>query len=137
MAGRRPSGSIAIVQALGRRRTRALVEASVPHVYGAALAAAADLVAAADVTYDVMVEAAAGRARPDARSLVEQAVLGAVRKAPHSTFASMRIEDREAVALARLAGYSVAEVAGALGIEPGEARSRMTSGIRSLAAGVT
>jgi DNA-directed RNA polymerase specialized sigma24 family protein len=36
------------------------------------------------------------------------------------------------VALARLGGYTVAEIAEALGIAPGEARSRMLSGLRAL-----
>jgi DNA-directed RNA polymerase specialized sigma24 family protein len=137
MAASCSGGSIANVLTLGRRRTRAIVDASLQHVYGAALAAAADSDAAEDVAYDVMIEAADGRARPDARSLVERAVLDAVRTAPHPAFAAMRTEDREAVALARLVGYSVSEVAAALGIAPAEARSRMTNGIRSLAAGVT
>jgi DNA-directed RNA polymerase specialized sigma24 family protein len=122
---------------LGRRRTEAFVDVSLPHVYGAALAAAADEDAAAEVAYEVMTEAAGGRARGDARTLVERAVLRALEIAPHPAFAAMTGEDREAVALARVAGYTVDEVAFALGIDPAEARTRMTNGIRSLAAGVT
>jgi hypothetical protein len=118
---------------LGRRRTRALVEASAPHVYGAAVAAAADRAAAADVTRAVLVEAATGRARADARSLVERAVLHAVRVSPHPAFGALGAGEREAVALARLAGYSVPEIADALGIAPPEVRSRLTSGARALA----
>jgi DNA-directed RNA polymerase specialized sigma24 family protein len=115
----------------------AFIDATTPHVYGAALAAAADAGAAEDVAHEVLREAVAGRARGDARSLVERAVLQAVRTAPHPAFAPLRSGDREAVALARLAGYSVAEVADALAIPPTEARSRMTSGLRGLAAAVT
>jgi DNA-directed RNA polymerase specialized sigma24 family protein len=119
---------------LGRRRAAAFVEASVAHVYGAALAASADRSAAEDVTHAVMVEAAAGRARPDARSLVERAVLRSVRVSPHPAFGAMGAGERDVVALARLAGYSVPEIAEALGIAPPEVRSRLTSGVRALAA---
>ena len=114
------------------RRSRALLDASSPRVFGAALAAAAGPAAAADVTRDVMVAAMTGRARPDARTLVERAVLRAVREAPHTSFAAMSADDREVVALARLAGYSVAEVAQALGIAPSEARLRMVNGLRAV-----
>jgi hypothetical protein len=116
---------------LGWRARRALVDAGVRYVYGAAVAAAADETAAAGVTREVTVAAATGRAPADARSLVERAVLEAVRTAPGGPFAAMCVEDREAVALARVAGYSVSEVAGALGIAPAEARSRLTSGLRA------
>ena len=50
---------------------------------------------------------------------------------------SMPSGDREVVALARLAGYTVAEIAETLDMAPAEARSRMTSGIRALAQAVT
>jgi DNA-directed RNA polymerase specialized sigma24 family protein len=114
------------------RRTRALIDASVPHVYGAALAAAAGPAAAAEVTQDVMVAAAAGSEPSDARSLVAQAVIRAVRTAPHEAFAPMPEPEREVVALARLARYSVTEIAELLEIPADEARSRMTSGLRAL-----
>jgi DNA-binding NarL/FixJ family response regulator len=114
-----------------------LVDASAPHVYGAALAASADAGAAESVTCDVMVDAVRGRTRADARSLIERAVLRSVHDAPHPAFAPMRTEEREVVALARLGGYSVPEIAEALGIAPAEARARMASGLRALAAGVT
>jgi Sigma-70, region 4 len=100
------------------------------HVYGAALAASAGPAAAGEVTRDVMV--AASRDRSDARSLIARAIVRAVRTAPHAAFAPMPEGDREVVALARLAGYSVGEIADALGIAPGEARSRMVSGLRAV-----
>jgi DNA-directed RNA polymerase specialized sigma24 family protein len=100
------------------------------HVYGAALSASAGPAAAGEVTREVMV-AAAGEP-PDARSLVARVILRAMRTAPHAAFAPMPPGDREVVALARLAGYSVPEIAEALGIAPGEARSRMMSGLRAL-----
>jgi DNA-directed RNA polymerase specialized sigma24 family protein len=37
------------------------------------------------------------------------------------------------VALARLAGYTVPEIAATLGIEPAEARTRMTRALRAAA----
>ena len=120
-----------------RHRRRALVEASVPHVYGAALAAADGPDAAAAVTEEVIVAAVAGPDRADARALVARAVVRAVRTAPDAAFAPMPSGDREVVALARLAGYTVAEIAETLDIAPAEARYRMTSGIRSLAQAVT
>jgi hypothetical protein len=101
------------------------------HVYGAALAASAGPATAGEVTRDVMV-AAAGQ-RPDVRALVARAIVRAVRTAPHAAFARMPEGQREVVALARLGGYSVAEIAEALGIAPAEARSRMTSGLRAVA----
>ena len=100
------------------------------HVYGAALAASAGPAAAGEVTRQVMV-AAAGE-RWDVRSLIARVIVRAVRTAPHAAFAPMPEGDREVVALARLGGYSVAEIADALGIAPGEARSRMVSGLRAV-----
>jgi DNA-directed RNA polymerase specialized sigma24 family protein len=124
------------IRAVFRHRARALVEASVPHVYGAALAAADGPDAAAAVTEEVIVAAVAGSERADARALVARAVVRAVRTAPHAAFAPMAAGEREVVALARLAGYDVGEIAEALDIAPDEARSRMTSGIRTLARAV-
>jgi DNA-directed RNA polymerase specialized sigma24 family protein len=99
-------------------------------VYGAALSASAGPAAAGEATREVMV-AAAGE-RSDARSLIARVIVRAVRTAPHAAFAPMAEGDREVVALARLGGYTVAEIAEALGIAPGEARSRMLSGLRAL-----
>jgi DNA-directed RNA polymerase specialized sigma24 family protein len=41
--------------------------------------------------------------------------------------------DREAVALARLAGYSAADVAATLGVDVDEAKRRMLRGLRTAA----
>jgi DNA-directed RNA polymerase specialized sigma24 family protein len=78
----------------------------------------------------VMVSAAGDRT--DVRALVARAIVRAVRTAPHAAFARMHEGDREVVALARLGGYSVAEIAEALGIAPCEARTRMISGLRAV-----
>jgi DNA-directed RNA polymerase specialized sigma24 family protein len=99
-------------------------------VYGAALAAAAGPAAAADVTQDVMVAAATDRA--DTRTLVARAVVRAMRTAPHAAFARMPGPEREVIALARLAGYTVPEIAELLDIDPAEARGRMVRGLRAL-----
>jgi DNA-directed RNA polymerase specialized sigma24 family protein len=114
----------------GGARARCEHRRVIEHVYGAALAASAGPAVAGEVTRDVMVAAAGDRS--DARSLVARAIVSAVRTAPHAAFAPMRPPEREVVALARLAGYSVGEIADTLGIAPGEARSRMTSGLRAL-----
>jgi hypothetical protein len=124
-------GSIRLVISLARRRSSAFVDASAPRVYGAALAASADPDAAQDVTYEVMSDAIAGRTRADARSLVERALLSAVRGDPHPSLAPMMIEEREVVALARLGGYTVPEISEALDIAPAEARARMTRALRA------
>ena len=97
-------------------------------VYGAAVAASAGEAAAAEVTQHVMVT---GRGK-DTRSLVARTVLRAMRTAPHAAFAPMPEPEREVIALARLAGYSVDEIADLLGIPAAEARARMTRGLRAL-----
>jgi DNA-directed RNA polymerase specialized sigma24 family protein len=97
-------------------------------VYGAALAAAAGPAAAAQVTEHVMVSSRGA----DIRSLVARTVVHAMRTAPHAAFAPMPEPEREVIALARLARYSVDEIADLLGIAPDEARARMTRGLRSL-----
>jgi DNA-directed RNA polymerase specialized sigma24 family protein len=118
MARRRSAGTIGAVLAL-------------PDVYGAALAATAGPADAAVVTKEVMVAAAGERA--DTRTLVARAVLRAMRTKPHVAFARMAPSEREVVALARLAGYTVPEIAATLGIEPAEARARMTRALRAVA----
>jgi len=97
-------------------------------VYGAALAAAAGPAAAAEVTEHVMVASRGG----DIRSLVARTVVHAMRTAPHAAFAPVPEPEREVIALARLARYSVDEIANLLDIAPAEARARMTRGLRSL-----
>ena len=97
-------------------------------VWRAALAASGDHDVAEAVTTAVL------RAAPDVAEgeLVRRAVLGAVRLAPAPAFAGMGRAEREAVALARLAGCSVGDVAAALGIGDGAARRLLTAGLRSM-----
>jgi DNA-directed RNA polymerase specialized sigma24 family protein len=97
-------------------------------VYGAAVAATTGPAAAAEVTQHVMVT---GRGS-DTRALVARTVLRAMRTAPHAAFAPMPEPEREVIALARLAGCSVDEIADLLGISPAAARALMVRGLRSL-----
>src|SRR3954447_21841743 len=98
-------------------------------VWRAALAASGDRHVAEAVTTAVL-----HAASPDATAayLVRQAVLAAVRQAPAAPFAAMAAAQREAVALARIAGSPVGEVAAALGVGDGTARRLLTAGPRSL-----
>ena len=88
-----------------------------PQVHGAAVAASSDPESAAGVTERVLREAARrhGPGQPiDRRLLVERAIRLGVTSCPAQGFAAIDGRDREAIALARLAGYSVAEIARAL-----------------------
>jgi DNA-directed RNA polymerase specialized sigma24 family protein len=105
----------------------------VARVYGAALAAAASEETAADVTGHVLAGAAA-EPGSDERALVALAVRLAVRGAPHPQFAAMEPDDREAVALVRLAGCSDGEAARVLGVDVREVRRRLLRGLRAVAA---
>jgi hypothetical protein len=103
-----------------------------PHVYGAALAASRDEEAAADVAERVLRVAARERLL-DRDRLVERAIRLGVTATPAAGFAAMDRGDREAVALARLAGYSAADVAATLGVGVEEAKRRMLRGLRTAA----
>ena len=50
------------------------------------------------------------------------------------SFAAIEEPDREAIALARLGGYSVAEIARVLELSRAEVKRRMSRGLRSVAA---
>jgi hypothetical protein len=103
-----------------------------PHVYGAALAAARDESAAAGVTKRVLGRAAAESviARD---ALVERAILSAVRSSPAPCFEAMARPGREAVALARLAGYSADQVASSLDLGVDDVKSSMLQALRGAA----
>jgi hypothetical protein len=97
-------------------------------VYAAALAASGSQAVAEQVSERIMLAA-----RGDATTtLVERAVLLAIRTSPDSAFMPMGAEEREAIALARLAGASTGRVATVLGVEPAEVRARMRRGLRAL-----
>ena len=99
-----------------------------PQVYGAALAASRDEDAAADVLQRVL-RVAAGERLLDRERLVERAIRLGVSTNPAEGFAAMQPLDREAVALARLAGYSVADVAATLGVDVDVAKRSMSRGL--------
>jgi hypothetical protein len=103
--------------------------ADLPRVYSAAFAASGDQTVAEHVAERVMLAAEGS----DVSALVERAVLLAVRASPHRAFAPMCAEEREVVALARLAGATTQRVAALLGVEVDEVRARMSSGLRALA----
>ena len=106
-----------------------MVQDHVDAVWRAALAASADHDVAEAVTTAVL-RAAPRDARQD--ELVRRVVLAAVRRRPAPAFAGMGRAEREAVALARIAGCPVGEVAAALGIGDGAARRLLTAGLRSM-----
>jgi DNA-directed RNA polymerase specialized sigma24 family protein len=114
-----------------RARTDELIRMA-PHVYGAALAASGDESAAAEVTERVLAKAVTEEVVARER-LVERAILTAVRRAPAPCFEAMRQPDREAVALARLAGYSAEQVASSLGIALEEVKAGMLRALRTVA----
>jgi predicted RNA polymerase sigma factor len=108
-----------------------------PQVHGAAVAASRDPSSAARVTERVLCDAARGHApgQPiDRRRLVEHAIRLGVTSCPPECYAGIEERDREAIALARLGGYSVTEIACALQASPGEVKRRMSRGVRSVAA---
>jgi Sigma-70, region 4 len=81
-------------------------------VYSAAAAACRDPSLAEAVAERVLTSAAgAGEACCDRRRLVEQAVVLGVRVDPAPPFDGLPPDEREAVALARLAGCTVGEIA--------------------------
>jgi DNA-directed RNA polymerase specialized sigma24 family protein len=99
-------------------------------VYGAALAASAGPTEAAEVAGRVLARAEG----MDDSALVVRAVRIAVSDAPAPAFAMMEREDREAVALARLARLPEDRVAAEVGVGVREVRLRMLRGLRALAA---
>ena len=111
-----------------------------PRVHGAAVAASRDPSSAAQVTERVLCDAARGHSpgRPiDGRCLVERAIRLGVRSCPAEGYAGIDEGDREAIALARLGGYTVSEIAWALQTSPREVKRRMARGVRSVAARIS
>ena len=100
-------------------------------IYGAAVSACADEAAAADVTIRV---GAAGV--DDARRQTAEAVRLAMEGEPHPAFAPLPLGEREALALARVAGLDVAEIAALTGRTADEVKAQLSMALRRLAAGV-
>ncbi len=137
MTARRLWRTVAHMDADGRV---AAVIRLAPHVYGAAVAASVDKASALAVTERVLIEAArepagAGRAL-DCQRLVENAIRLAVRSCPAEGFAAIEQGDREAIALARLGGYSVTEIAAVLETSAEDVKRRMSRGLRTVAQGM-
>jgi DNA-directed RNA polymerase specialized sigma24 family protein len=107
------------------------VDEVLPPVHALAAAVCADRAVAESIATRVVLDGARGRApRAD---LEQRAVALAVRAEPVASLAPMLAEDREAVALARLAGRSVPQIARALGVEEREVSRRMLRGLRAAA----
>jgi hypothetical protein len=104
------------------------VLAALPHVYGAAMAASSDAGVAEQVIERVLLADPAA----DSSVLVERAVLLAVRTSPDPALAGMRMQEREVIALARLAGATTTRIAAVLALEPRTVRALMTSGLRAV-----
>jgi DNA-directed RNA polymerase specialized sigma24 family protein len=107
------------------------VDEVLPPVHALASAACADKAVAESIAERVVLDGARERApRPE---LEQRAIALVVRAEPAASLAPMRAEDRETVALARLAGRTVPEIARALGVEEREVRLRMLRGLRASA----
>jgi hypothetical protein len=102
-------------------------EARAPHVYGAALAAAGEERLARSAALDAL------RQGGGLEAMIEHALLTGARISGRGPFAHFASDDRDAIVLARLGGYSVTRIATALGIEREEAKLRLTRGLRSAA----
>ena len=95
-------------------------------VYGAALAATSNEAAAADVTVRVAAQVD-GLERPAAA-----AVRLAMEGEPHPAFAVLPPAEREALALARVAGLGVTEIAEVCGVPAAEVKARLSSALQLL-----
>src|SRR3954453_16263946 len=100
-------------------------------VYGAALAAAVDAQAAADIAAEVL--ASAARPLPGTEALRVATVILALRRAPSQAFAAVPPGERGALGLPRRLGLSVGEIGEALGTARPTAAARLTVGLRALA----
>ena len=100
-----------------------------PWVYGAACAAAGTEAAARDATERAFRGARAGETR---RVLVAEAVRAAIRTDPGEPFDALDPDDAEALALVRLAGLRVDEVAALTGEDQATVRRRLTVALRRL-----
>jgi hypothetical protein len=102
-----------------------------PWLYGAACHATADEAAARQVTERVVRDARPGTPR---RALVAEAVrLGVGSVTPAAPFDRLPPRERQALALVRLAGMGVEEVAALTGEDPATVKRRLTAGLRMLA----
>jgi hypothetical protein len=102
-----------------------------PWIYGAACHATADDAAARHVTERVVRDARPGTPR---RALVAEAVrLGVGGTTPALPFDRVPPRERQALALVRLAGMGIDEVAALTGEDTATVKRRLTAGLRALA----
>jgi DNA-directed RNA polymerase specialized sigma24 family protein len=104
-----------------------------PRVDGAALAVAEDGDAAADVTQHVMARSMAARIRDSGVPPEDRAIALVVRSSPSPAFRPLDPDDRAPVALARVQGRSVAQIATALDLDERAVRASLTRGLRAAA----
>ena len=100
-----------------------------PWVYGAALAAARTEAAAREVTERAFRVARSGATR---RMLVAEAVRLAIATDPAEPFNALDTGDAEALALVRLAGLRLDEVAALTGSDPATVKRRLSVALRGL-----
>src|SRR5688500_12338811 len=103
-----------------------------PWVYGAARAASASEDAAADATAEVLAGGSAPRAE-----LIGRAIRQAVAADPASPFDGIEPEAREALALVRLGGLAVDEVAALTGVTVSEVKLRLSAALFALSSGTS
>lgn len=102
-----------------------------PWIYGAACHAAADEAAARHLTECVVRDARPGTPR---RALIAEVVRLAVGSAtPAAPFDRLPPRERQALALVRLAGMGIEEVAALTGEDPATVKRSLTAGLRALA----
>ncbi len=104
-----------------------------PRVYGAALAVAEDADAAADATAHALARSMAARIRGVDIGIApeDRAIALVVRSAPSAAFRPLEPEDRAPVALARLQGRTVAQIAVALNRDERSVKASLTRGLRA------
>jgi DNA-directed RNA polymerase specialized sigma24 family protein len=103
-----------------------------PWVYGAARAASAGEDAAVDATAEVL--AGGSATRPE---LIGRAIRQAVAGDPASPFDTLEPEAREALALVRLGGLKVDEVAALTGVTVAEVKLRLSAALFALSSGTS
>jgi DNA-directed RNA polymerase specialized sigma24 family protein len=106
-----------------------VVTDDLPWIYGAARAAARSERAACDATERAIRQALAGE---DRRALAAHAVRLAIADEPAAPFDALEPADAEALALVRLVGLRVGEVAALTGDEPATVTRRLTAALRTL-----
>jgi DNA-directed RNA polymerase specialized sigma24 family protein len=105
---------------------------ALPWVYGAARAATRGEDAALAATESAFAGGSAPRAE-----LIARAIRSGVAGDPASPFAELAPEAREALALVRLGGLNVDEVAALTGVSAGEVKLRLAAALTALRSGTS